>query len=561
MRADRRRAATCVLAGAFLYVSALLTPPPSIAATTSQLTDDGAWCWFSSPTALYHEGQIYTGWVNQSGDVVAAKHSPFEATTSTHVLHPEFEADDHVHPSFYATSDGRLTALYGYHAHTNTFTTYRVSAADWEIDQWNEEDSTDTNTDGYGGATYANPVATPGAVDSVFLFWRGGDFEPTYASGTFCTETGTWTWSDAQTLITTESGRPYVRYTPCGEDRIGFAFTNGHPGESDAKLYYASIGEVEPGVFGYFRVDGTLIGRLGQYTLTPSDADVVYNGAQSPPGQWTEAWVWDVAADEDGMPYVAFATFPSREHHRYHWAYYDCDHWYQTTLVEDAGGSVADTTVGHTPQYYYSGGLALDRADPHTVYLSRRNEIDGWDLERWKTLDGGLTWNTTPITAGAEDENIRPVVPRGRPHDVDMVLWMKGDYDFYRNFGFPGDDYYDTGIMAWVDDPSSGISDVDGDSDTAGPAMALRPPHPNPTRGFTEITFDLRKTAPVGVRVYNTAGRLVASLLEDHRVGSGATTVVWDGTDGEGRSVPSGVYFIRLATGPEVATSKILVLR
>ena len=43
--------------------------------TVSTLTEDGAWCWFSDPRAIYttkKNGQIVTGWVTKSGDIVAA---------------------------------------------------------------------------------------------------------------------------------------------------------------------------------------------------------------------------------------------------------------------------------------------------------------------------------------------------------------------------------------------------------------------------------------------------------------------------------------------------------
>ena len=418
---------------------------------TYELTPDGAWCWYSEPRALYHDGTVYTGWVTRLGDIQAAQHRVSDGVTGVTTLSPRLEPDDHDNPVFYETSDGRLTAFYSKHARPGTFTMYRTSMFPWNATAWFGQQSTSVNTPGGYGATYAHPVTAPGSTDMIFLFWRGADVKPTYSIGTYSTEYIMWSWSEARTFITTESGRPYVKYAPCGDDRIALAFTNGHPSESDAKLYFALFGEVKDGAYGYFRSDGTLIKLTSEGPLTPSEADVIYNGAQSPPQKSTEAWLWDLAVDDDGTPAVVFASFPSRTHHRYHWASYQDGEWFHRVLVENAGGSVADTTIGN-PEYYYSGGLALDRADVRTVYLSRTNGSGGWDLEQWKTPGDGRTWAVTGITSNSPLENIRPVVPIGRPADTEMVLWMSGAYDYYKNFGAPGDDNYDTGIMLWVND-------------------------------------------------------------------------------------------------------------
>jgi len=138
-----------------------------------ELTDDGAWCWYSSPGALYHDHAVYTGWVNRWGDIIAAEYVLGDSVTSTLIIHPRLEPDDHDHPVFYATSDGRLTAFYSQHARVGTPALYRTTMSAWGIGSWFGEHSTGVNTSGAGGVTYANPVAVPGRADTIFLFWRG----------------------------------------------------------------------------------------------------------------------------------------------------------------------------------------------------------------------------------------------------------------------------------------------------------------------------------------------------------------------------------------------------
>jgi hypothetical protein len=35
----------------------------------SNFADDGAWCWFADPRAVYRQGKIYGGWVDSQGSI------------------------------------------------------------------------------------------------------------------------------------------------------------------------------------------------------------------------------------------------------------------------------------------------------------------------------------------------------------------------------------------------------------------------------------------------------------------------------------------------------------
>jgi len=555
--ADARRPRLRATAAAATLAALVLFPcfASSLSPIVTELTDDGAWCWFSSPAALYRDGTVVTGWVNQCGDIEVASHSVPDSVTSVTILHPGFEPDDHDNPAFYAASDGRLTAFYSKHARMGTYTMYRTSIHSWSTGAWFGISSTGVNTVGYGGATYSNPVAMPGETDRVLLFWRGGNWRPSYSVGTYESSDATWSWTDARTLIAVHTGRPYVRYAPSPDGRIAFAFTNGHPSESDAALRFALLGTTSGDTLAYFRSDGSLIKLASQGALNPEESEMIYDGSETTSDVLVEAWVWDAAVDREGNPVVAFVSFPELTHHRYHWATCRNGEWMSTVLVENAGGTIADTTIGN-PQHYYSGGLALDPHDPNTVYVSRENGVSGWDLEQWKTGDQGTTWTVRSITEDSTLENVRPVVPLGRPDGMDMVLWMQGSYHYYKNYGGTGVDYYDTGIMLWVDDPLTGTDGVE-----VATSLALRPCTPNPTRGVTRITLDLPETTRVDIAVYDVAGRLVNRLLDDHRLERGARTVVWNGTDSTGSRVASGVYFVRASADGQTAAAKVLVLR
>jgi hypothetical protein len=83
---------------------------------------------------------------------------------------------------------------------------------------------------------------------------------------------------------------------------------------------------------------------------------------------------------------------------------------------------------------------------------------------------------------------------------------------------------------------------------------------PNPTRGLTAISYSNATPGRVSLHVYDRKGCLVKTLL-DAESKRGVSTVNWDGKDSRGKSLPSGVYFLRLETPECRETDNIVILR
>jgi hypothetical protein len=79
-------------------------------------------------------------------------------------------------------------------------------------------------------------------------------------------------------------------------------------------------------------------------------------------------------------------------------------------------------------------------------------------------------------------------------------------------------------------------------------AIGLGRNYPNPFNPSTTIEFTLGAAATVTVAVYDVFGREV-SVLTDGLRNAGTHTVVWNGTDAAGASMPSGTYYYRMTTG------------
>lgn len=94
--------------------------------------------------------------------------------------------------------------------------------------------------------------------------------------------------------------------------------------------------------------------------------------------------------------------------------------------------------------------------------------------------------------------------------------------------------------------------------------VALLPPYPNPFLDGTTLAFTVpaERTlgVPVRLAVYDAAGRAVRLLL-DARHFPGQHRVTWDGRDGAGRPVPSGVYVLRASVGASAGSARVVRVR
>ena len=85
---------------------------------------------------------------------------------------------------------------------------------------------------------------------------------------------------------------------------------------------------------------------------------------------------------------------------------------------------------------------------------------------------------------------------------------------------------------------------------------------PNPFNASTTIAFDLPETLPVRLVVYDLLGRRVRILHGGEALAAGHHRSSWDGLDGEGRPVASGVYLYRLTAGADfTAAGRMALIR
>jgi len=292
------RRSLVTLVTAMVVASAAPQAAGAAAIRPREVAPSGAWSWFGDPRAVYHAGahrRTYVGWVTGAGDVQVASydHDTNERVVAT--LRQRFQIDDHAHPSLMVRPDGRLLAMWSAHGGSQMY--YRISTDPEDVRSWGPEQVLGTNTPGPWGYTYPNPVRLSAEGERVWLFWRGGNFNPSFSTSQDSGES----WAPARTLISVPNQRPYVKYAPSGGDTIHMAFTQGHPRNLPTNIYYARYrgGMIQ-------HADGSTIMPISSAPFTPAQADLVWNAAAH---GGAKAWVHDVAADSAGRPVIVFVFF------------------------------------------------------------------------------------------------------------------------------------------------------------------------------------------------------------------------------------------------------------
>jgi hypothetical protein len=107
---------------------------------------------------------------------------------------------------------------------------------------------------------------------------------------------------------------------------------------------------------------------------------------------------------------------------------------------------------------------------------------------------------------------------------------------------------------------SGGVQIASSDSKPLAYVYAMTQNAPNPFNGQTRISYQLAKPGNVSLKIYNTLGQLVNTLVEGHQQ-PGIYSASWNGKDNSGRTAANGVYIYRLESGDFKATKKMVVIK
>lgn len=382
------------------------------------ITQDGAWCWFADPRAVWVDGRILAGSVAGDGSIRTHLYDPKTKTREESVLAAKFEKDDHDNPAFLRLPGGGAAAFWSKHSGPDLF-----MATSNDLTTWTNAVKINPNDPAYKGPTgalnaytYPNPQMLRDERNRIYLFWRGMNWKPTFSTSDDLGKT----WSKGRILISPSgdpaANRPYMKVAGDGKGTIHFAFTDGHPrNEPTNSIYYLRYRG------GSMRgADDRAVASMKQLPVRPDQADVVFDGK----AEGIRAWIWDIAHDSQGSPIITYSRLPKEDTHEYRYAWWNGRRWVDRKMV--AGGKWFPQTAANTTERepHYSGGVVLDPNDPRFVYLSRPIG-DRFEVERWFTSDGGDTWSHVALTGSSKHDSVRPFVVRGtRPEGGPIALFM-----------------------------------------------------------------------------------------------------------------------------------------
>jgi len=207
------------------------------------------------------------------------------------------------------------------------------------------------------------------------------------------------------------------------------------------------------------------------------------------------------------------------------------------------------------PSCETSNSLNFDlyRGDMHTS-CSGVHEVNGIDLQD----------DFAPLVEG--------YVRNANGNVIKALITLTEDSDegtFINNFndgaiGNPDMGAFETGSTTYMEfgvNAYLGLSKVEnGSSSDQQRSATLLQNHPNPLNPSTRIRFSISSDNRVELKVFNTLGQEIATLV-DQVMRSGAHEVMWNGTDGVGKHLPSGVYYVRMRVDNAIETRKLVLLR
>ena len=70
--------------------------------------------------------------------------------------------------------------------------------------------------------------------------------------------------------------------------------------------------------------------------------------------------------------------------------------------------------------------------------------------------------------------------------------------------------------------------------------FTLEQKYPNPFNSATTIIYQLAQSDKVSINIYNLLGHSIKTLVNEEQL-AGNHSIIWDGKDDNGKTVPSGI--------------------
>ncbi|HMB68994.1 MAG TPA: FlgD immunoglobulin-like domain containing protein, partial [bacterium] len=217
------------------------------------------------------------------------------------------------------------------------------------------------------------------------------------------------------------------------------------------------------------------------------------------------------------------------------------------TTMSDPNGNNADNGITGSSGGWQPHSYDLSAWVGQTVWLGFRFYSDAGVADENIYVDDihpVQTWTTSTVLSSTIAGNAYNVSGQ-----ADGTYWysVRGR-DAEGDWGYPS-----------ADEPIQVAAATDAPLAVRG-GLYLDPAVPSPFRGRTTVRFGLPRGAEHSLAVYDVSGRRIRVLSQGFGT-EGAHRAVWDGRDGAGLHMPSGVYFLRLSSPGGDRVERAVMLR
>ena len=186
--------------------------------------------------------------------------------------------------------------------------------------------------------------------------------------------------------------------------------------------------------------------------------------------------------------------------------------------------------------------VAVAGSHVHAVWPDNRNG-DISEIYYKESLDDGANWGPDVRLTDNPSESREPSVAVSGAYV--HVVWHD---DRDQNWEI----YYKRDVL--------GNAGAEDDESPASAAPRLLSAGPNPSTGQVIIRYDLPSAASVVLEIFDPSGALIRRFMQESQP-AGSHEFRWNGRDGAGRAVPSGVYMTRVEVDGRVMNARVVLAR
>jgi aminopeptidase N len=197
----------------------------------------------------------------------------------------------------------------------------------------------------------------------------------------------------------------------------------------------------------------------------------------------------------------------------------------------------------------------------------------GWFFNQWVFESGrpqySFTWSSMSKDGGFETTVVIDQVQTGITFSMPLEIFIHGisitDKSIVLNDNSRQEYTLSTNfepINITLDDDNKILKriELNPDNPNLPVRFALFQNYPNPFNPQTTIRYDLPVTGLVTLKIYDTLGQEVKSLVNEIQ-SAGAKTISWDGTNNNNIQTSSGIYFTRMSSGGFTIIKKMILVR